>query len=698
MNAPQAIALIAVTRRGTEHACTLRQRLRRGDIFRPAAYGPARHNWECTFDGPLAGAVGAWFKNFDQLVFFVAAGAVTRLLAPHLVSKKTDPGVLAVDEAGRFVIPILSGHRGGANAFARTVAGCLGATPVITTASDVMGGLSLDLLEDAFGWRAEPRERLKEFALALVNKEPLAVVQEIGTRGTWLAEMDMPENVTVVGDPSELADKSFTKVIWVTENLYDPLSPCTRGERAGVRGGSTPHEELKLLQSTYAPSPLPLSPEYGGEGNKALPPQEDKSEAEPRGQRVPRQSLGTRDVLWFRPKSLVLGVGCERGLSLAALEQGLEVFLQQHGYAHACIGTLASATVKVDEPALIELARREDWQTAFCTPEELAKVPGIVTPSTVVEQCVGSPGVAEPAALLAAGTDRLLVAKQVVRVADSPRAMTFALARLHQFHLSAGQVGKVYFIGAGPGDAELLTCKAQRLLRRAEVVIYAGSLIPETLLRQVPASAQLHNSAHLTLEQVMTIMLQAVRGGRTVLRLQSGDTSIYSSIQEQIALLEKERVEFEVVPGISSFQALAAALKSEFTLPEKVQTIILTRGEGNTPMPEKEALADLARHQATLCIFLSARLAADVQSQLLMAYPADTPVAIAYRITWPDEQIFLTHLDKLAEEMTRHDFQRTTLIAVGTAIGGRHRRSQLYDDKHGHIFRKRGAAKKDITP
>ncbi len=354
--------------------------------------------------------------------------------------------------------------------------------------------------------------------------------------------------------------------------------------------------------------------------------------------------------------------------------------------------------MKADEPALIELRARHGWPTAFYAAEELAKVPGIRTPSTVVEQCVGTPGVAEPAALLAAGTDQLLVPKQVVRVAGSPRAMTFALARLARFQRKSAARGKVYFIGAGPGEADLLTCKAQRLLQRAEVVIYAGSLIPEELLRQVPASAQFHNSAFLTLEQVMAILLQAVRGGRTVLRLQSGDTSIYSSIQEQIALLEKEQVDFEVVPGISSFQALAAALKSEFTLPEKVQTIILTRGEGNTPMPEKEALADLARHQATLCIFLSARLAADVQSQLLTAYPAETPVAIAYRLTWPDERIIVTRLDRLAEKMAEHDFQRTTLIAVGAAIGGRHMRSQLYDEKHGHIFRKRAAKKKNSAP
>jgi precorrin-4 C11-methyltransferase len=213
------------------------------------------------------------------------------------------------------------------------------------------------------------------------------------------------------------------------------------------------------------------------------------------------------------------------------------------------------------------------------------------------------------------------------------------------------------------------------------------------VLRHVPRNAILHNSAFLTLEQVSDLTLKGARSGHCVVRLHSGDTSLYSAIQEQMALLEKEEVNFEVVPGISSFQALAAALKSEFTLPEKVQTIILTRGEGNTPMPQKESLVALAQHEATLCIFLSASLAAKVQEQLLTAYPPDTPVAIAHRVSWPDEQIIVTRLDRLAEEVRDHDFQRTTLIAVGAAIGGRHRRSRLYDETHGHIFRKRARTK-----
>jgi precorrin-4 C11-methyltransferase len=630
MTKPQSIALIAVTRRGIEQASLLRQRLRMGELHRPAHFGPVQHAWEHAYDGSLADRVRPWFSKHEQLVFFLAAGAATRLIAPCLVSKDSDPGVLAIDEAGQFVIPLLSGHRGGANAFARTVAGCLGATPVVTTASDLLGGLSLDLLEETFGWTAEPRALLKDTAMALVNKEPLAILQEIGTRGTWLEEIELPENVALIADSSQLKAQSYTKVLWVTDRTL-PIE-----------------------------NPNPQS-----------------------------------SILWFRPKSLVLGVGCERGLSLDGLERGLALFLQQQGYAQACIDTIASVALKADEPALLELADRQSWQTVFYAAEELAQVLDIANPSAVVQKCIGTPGVAEPAALLAARTNHLLVEKQVVRVPGCAQAMTFALARHARFQVKSVAQGKVYFVGAGPGDAQLLTLKAHQILRRAEVVIYAGSLIPEAVLRHVPGNAILHNSAFLTLEKIIDLTLQAIRSGKNVVRLHSGDTSLYSAIQEQMAILEKEQVEFEVVPGISAFQALAAALKSELTLPEKVQTIILTRGEGNTPMPEKESLLSLAQHQATLCIFLSALLADKVQEQLMTAYPADTPVAIAHRISWPDEQIIVTRLDQLAAEMRLHEFRRTTLIVVGEAIGGRQRRSHLYDESHGHLFRKRCRAEDD---
>src|SRR5579875_2079989 len=222
MNSSMRIALIAVSRRGLEQARRLRTYLGFGEVYRPAHFGDPEALWEYSFAGSLSEHVPALFTRCDQLVFFLAAGAVTRLIAPCLVSKMSDPGVLAVDEASRFVIALLSGHQGGANAFARTVAGCLGATPVITTASDVLGGFSIEELANTFGWIAEPAEHLKPTAAALVNGEPVAIVQEIGSRGCWLDETELPDNATFVHDARHLPERNFERIVWITDRqVYD---------------------------------------------------------------------------------------------------------------------------------------------------------------------------------------------------------------------------------------------------------------------------------------------------------------------------------------------------------------------------------------------------------------------------------------------------------------------------------------------
>jgi precorrin-4 C11-methyltransferase len=396
------------------------------------------------------------------------------------------------------------------------------------------------------------------------------------------------------------------------------------------------------------------------------------------------------NVLWYRPRSLALGVGCERGISAEALEDGLEHFLAEHGFARESIGVLASLDLKADEPGMLALAHRRGWQTKFYTAEELAAVGELPNPSAVVARCVGTPGVAEPAALLASGAECLLVDKQIMSSSLAPQRMTFALARLAAFESKSPQApGKVVFVSAGPGDPELITLKGRKALSQADVVVYAGSLIPQGVLHHASPGAVLHNSAHLTLEEVLECLSNAAKAGKRVVRLHSGDTSLYSAIQEQMTLLDGAGICYEVVPGVSAFQAAAAALQAELTLPEVVQTVILTRAEGQTPMPETEALRNLARHQATLCIFLSARLAEKVQEHLLAAYPPDTPTAILYRVSWPDEKIVLTELRCLAKEIKEQQLTRTTLILVGKAIGGRQNRSRLYDRNHGHIFRTR---------
>ena len=246
---------------------------------------------------------------------------------------------------------------------------------------------------------------------------------------------------------------------------------------------------------------------------------------------------------------------------------------------------------------------------------------------------------------------------------------------------------KVLFIGAGPGDAELLTLKGAKALATADVVVYAGSLVPHGVLQHVRHGAVIHNSATLTLEEIHRLLTEAYRAGHQVVRLHSGDPSIYGAITEQMALLDEEQIPYEIVPGVSSFQAVAARLGIEYTQPGVVQTLILTRPGGRTGMPENESLVELARHGVTLCVFLGASLVAEVQAALLTSYPPTTPVAVAYRATWPDEELTIGTLADLVQMVQGPQYDRTTLIIVGPSLQRQGKRSHVYDPSYQHRFR-----------
>ncbi len=261
----------------------------------------------------------------------------------------------------------------------------------------------------------------------------------------------------------------------------------------------------------------------------------------------------------------------------------------------------------------------------------------------------------------------------------------------------------VYIVGAGPGDPELLTVKAQRLLAQADVILFADSLVPRQILQGVRSDAELVRTANKTLEDILPLMIERVRAGRSVVRLHSGDPCLYGAVQEQMQALVEADIPFEVVPGISAFQAAAAKLRVELTVPNLVQSIILTRISGRTEVPKAEELASLARHRASLCLYLSARHVEQAQAQLLEHYPASTPVAICFRLGWPDEQIWVVPLEQMAEITQQKDLIRTTLYVISPALaavtipgeyleGGverddEKRRSRLYNPSHSHLFR-----------
>lgn len=246
----------------------------------------------------------------------------------------------------------------------------------------------------------------------------------------------------------------------------------------------------------------------------------------------------------------------------------------------------------------------------------------------------------------------------------------------------------IHFVGAGPGDVELITVKGQRVLSEADLVIYAGSLVNPELLKVCKKEATILDSASMTLEEVIEAMAEAANKNQEIVRLHTGDPSIYGAIREQMDLLDTYKLDYVVVPGVSSFCGAAAALKAEYTLPDVSQTVILTRAGGRTPVPEKEELALLATHGATMVIFLSTSLAEKVKTDLLVGgYPPDTPVAIVYKATWPEEKIYRGTLEGLPSLIKDNNLTKTALIVVGEFLGDRYERSKLYDPTFTHMFR-----------
>jgi len=249
--------------------------------------------------------------------------------------------------------------------------------------------------------------------------------------------------------------------------------------------------------------------------------------------------------------------------------------------------------------------------------------------------------------------------------------------------------GCVYFVGSGPGDPELITVKGRRLIEEANVIVYAGSLVKESCLAYRREGAEVYNSASMALYDIMKVILDAARKGKQVVRLHSGDPSLYGAIKEQTYLLDKEDIPYEVVPGVSSAFASAAALKEELTLPEVSQTVILTRLEGRTPVPEKEKLSKLSKHQATMCIFLSVGMIEKVVLELKEGYEEDTPVAVVYRATWKDEKIIRGSLRDIVLKVKTAKIDRQGMIIVGKTLSAsiKHTASRLYDAEFKHGYR-----------
>ncbi|MCR5140740.1 MAG: precorrin-4 C(11)-methyltransferase [Bacteroidaceae bacterium] len=552
----------------------------------------------------------------EAIVFIGALGICVRRIQLLIHDKATDPAVVCVDTTGRYVIPVLSGHIGGANELARQIARVTGGEAVITTQSDLKGLWALDTLGRDFGWGVMKlsRTEMNHAIATFVDEQPTALVVEWDDRGTRHLAETCPPHVRLFTSYADYqaavaAGESFALLLLVSPHYYD-----TRTEQ-------------KVIQ--------------------------------------------------YYPRVLRLGVGCQRGTSAEAAEKLLDK-VRRLGYAPEAIGVVATITLKKDEPLVRELCQKLPWASAaIYTSEELARV-AVPNPSVRVLAEVGCASVAEAAAAVQ-GT--LVVEKQKGSLDGCH--YTFAVATKTKGHIE--------IVGAGPGDPELVSVRGRRFLEQADLILYAGSLVPRALTACAKQGATVRSSAGMTLDEQFSLMKAHYDQGHLVVRLHTGDPCIYGAIDEQMALFDRHDMDYHITPGISSFLAAAAELRSQLTLPGRTQTIILTRGEGRTPVPERERLSELARHGATLCIFLSAGLAQQVQDELLAGgYEGTTPVAACYRLTWPDQRIYRGELKDLARIVSDNNLTLTTMIVVGEAIGNREGHSLLYDPQFSHLWR-RGA-------
>lgn len=566
--------------------------------------------------------------DIEAVVFVGALGICVRKILPMVKDKHTDPAVICVDTTGRYVIPVIGGHVGGANALARQIANITGGEAVITTQSDNKGLWALDTLARDYGWtEAFEGKGINAEIAAFVNGEPTALLLEVEDRGTEYLRESLPQNVMLVGNADEITAESFRLAIIVSPRRHD------------IDG--------KVL------------------------------------------------VLQYVPKCIHVGIGLAHQAQPATeIINDIHAAIEAEGLLKESIADFNTIDVKADEP-VVRMLQVGGMTVNLHSAEELAPVE-VPNPSTTVSRYVGTPSVSEAAAMLHGTliTEKKKGEKWTLAISNSMARDDRRNAHGHikqnaHGHIKQNAHGHIEIVGAGPGDPDLVSVRGRKFLESADLILYAGSLVPKELTSCAKKDATVRSSADLSLEEQFALMKQFYDNGKLVVRLHTGDPCIYGAIQEQMAFFDKYGMHYHITPGISSFLAAAAELQSQFTIPERCQTIILTRGEGRTPMPDKEKLYMLASHQSTMCIFLSASIVEDVQQQLLDGgYPPETPVAACYRLTWKDQRIYRGMLKDLASIVKGNGLTLTTMIVVGEAIDNRQGLSKLYDKHFTHLFRK----------
>lgn len=385
-------------------------------------------------------------------------------------------------------------------------------------------------------------------------------------------------------------------------------------------------------------------------------------------------------MLQYVPKVLTVGIGlAHQAQPVEDILNDINQLMVTSELEASAIKKYATIDLKADEP-VVKYLQAKDTEVVFYTADELSKV-DVPTPSETVAAHVGTPSVCEAAAILGSNNGILIIQKIKGQNWTAAIAIDYALLR-------APKHGHIEIVGAGPGDPDLVSVRGRKMLEKADLILYAGSLVPKELTECHKPGATVLSSASMALEEQVELMKRFYDEGKFIVRLHTGDPCIFGAIQEQMNYFDHWGMSYHITPGISSFLAAAAELRSQFTIPERVQTIILTRGEGRTPMPEKEKLHLLAKSQSTMCIFLSAAIVDEVQKELLMEYPEDTPVAACYHLTWKDQRIYRGVLKDLAKIVKDNNLTLTTMLVVGDAIDNRQGLSELYNKQFTHLFRK----------
>ena len=554
------------------------------------------------------------FHESSSLVFIGAMGICVRSIAPFAEDKHTDPAVVCIDSTGKYVIPVLSGHIGGANDLSKELANLLGAEAIITTQSDNTNLWPLDTLGKKYDWTLIAKDSNAAIS-TFVNGKPTALLLDIRDKGTDYLERTAPPHVSIFYSFEAIPQQDYELLMIVSPQQYDTSIP----------------------------------------------------------------------TITYIPKVLHLGMGCRKDMQgdpTVVYEHIKDVLRDKRLYPEA-LADINTIDLKKCEPVLTLLAYGVmECPFHIYTSEELKEIP-VPNPSEKVLEVTESPSVSEASAIYAAHGGPLLVEKQKADLGKG-NEYTFAVA----LDRTACREGHIEIVGAGPGDPDLISIRGRQMLEKADLILYAGSLVPKELTLCAKAGATVRSSADMNLEEQFALMKEFYDKGLFVVRLHTGDPCIYGAIQEQMNYFDQYGMDYHITPGISSFQAAAAALYSQFTIPEKVQTIILTRGEGRTPMPEKEQLHKLAQSQSTMCIFLSAGVVEKVQEELSRHYAPTTPVAACYKLTWKDERIYRGQLKDLAKIVKENHLTLTTLLVVGDAIDNRKGLSRLYADEFKHLFRK----------